>query len=118
VGGAGVGEVGHAELEDAAEALEFGGVEEGEEEGVEWGGGFEGDDVVDGIPNDLLRHGGNVKSQKANVKCGEGSDEATKARSDEGRGGFDVLCEMRRIVGSMVRSISIGRSIIIPLNCG
>jgi hypothetical protein len=55
--GAGVGERRHAELADSAEALEFGGVGEGEEEALGRPFHAEGNDIMHGIADDFFGHG-------------------------------------------------------------
>jgi hypothetical protein len=54
--GAGVGQVGHAELPDPAQALELCGVQEAEQQRVGRAVRAERDDVVHRVADDLLRH--------------------------------------------------------------
>jgi len=51
-----IGEAGEAELADAAESLDLGGVEKAEEESFERAVRAKDNDVVDGIADDFLGH--------------------------------------------------------------
>jgi hypothetical protein len=54
--GAGVGQVGHAELADASEALEFGGVEQAKQECIGRTFHPKRDHIVNRVADDLLGH--------------------------------------------------------------
>ena len=58
--GARVGEAGHAELADAAQSLEFGGVEQAEQQRIDRPVQPEGDHVVHRVADDLLGHGSTI----------------------------------------------------------